>query len=116
MGSKMPRYCLFGDTVNTASRMESNGKPLKIHISKSTKAVLDILGGYEMEERGYVEMKVGLTWKLSGFAYILIINRIKHIDVLVNMMHAFTIFMYVYVYIITSYIHVYRLCSIQSCI
>lgn len=37
--------------------MESNGEPLKIHISQSTKTILDKFGTFDVTERGLVSMK-----------------------------------------------------------
>jgi class 3 adenylate cyclase len=55
IGTKKYLYDLWGDTVNTASRMESHGVPGEIQM---TQATADALGkDYEVAERGEIPVK-----------------------------------------------------------
>lgn len=69
IGRKKFIYDLWGDTVNTASRMEAFGLPGKIHISSQTKGLLG--SSFACESRGEIEIKgKGLmeTFLLHGYA------------------------------------------------
>jgi class 3 adenylate cyclase len=55
IGRKKFIYDLWGDTVNTASRMESHGVPGRIHVTETTFQYLR--DEFELESRGTMEIK-----------------------------------------------------------
>eukprot|EP00794_Sanderia_malayensis_P017077 gene17077-18798_t len=68
IGQTTLQYCLFGNTVNISSRMQSTGQPMRIHLSKVTNRELE---GTDMktEYRGQMPIKgVGIldTYWLIG--------------------------------------------------
>ena len=91
VGLQMPRFCLFGDTVNTASRTESTGQAGRVHVSEQCAHLLSAHGGYELLERedrvvakGKGEM---VTFFLEGGpgAYGFVVrNHEEEVDTVVN--------------------------------
>ncbi|KAJ3140821.1 Guanylate cyclase 2G [Physocladia obscura] len=56
LGDSNPHWCIVGDAVNTASRMESTSKPMKIHISENTyKLIKD--KGFKLEGPDVMNIK-----------------------------------------------------------
>ena len=55
IGRKRFLYDLWGDAVNTASRMESHGAPGRIQITRATYELL--AGEFECEPRGTIAVK-----------------------------------------------------------
>jgi len=59
VGVTNPRYCVFGDTVNTTARHENTGEPGRVHCSLTT--MIELQGraeeNFRLISRGMVEMK-----------------------------------------------------------
>jgi len=67
IGNNKLFYDVLGETVNTASRMESHGEPGRIQVT--VPAYEELKGDYKFEERGVVNVKgMGAveTWWLNG--------------------------------------------------
>lgn len=71
IGTKKFIYDLWGDTVNTASRMESSGIPGRIQVTETTMKLLETQ--FEFEPRGPVEIK----GKGSMETYLLVRQKVE---------------------------------------
>ena len=57
VGVKKFQYDIWGDTVNTASRMESHGEVSKVNVSDMTYQILKDNEKFSFENRGMIEVK-----------------------------------------------------------
>jgi len=67
IGKRLYVYDVWGDAVNTASRMESHGVAGRVQVSESTRRLLG--DAFELEERGALEVEgqgAVQTWFVAG--------------------------------------------------
>ena len=57
IGDITPRWSLFGDTVNVASRMETTSLPGRIHMTATTAAQIKV---HAPELKGHIERRLGI--------------------------------------------------------
>ena len=60
VGSRIPNYCVMSDTANLARIIEKRGEGMRIHVSATSKNLLDQVGGFRCEYRGLLDLGVSL--------------------------------------------------------
>ncbi|EKX50455.1 hypothetical protein GUITHDRAFT_51586, partial [Guillardia theta CCMP2712] len=67
LGSAVPKYSFFGDTVNTASRMESTGEAGKLQVTEETRNLLEqSKSKFTIIERMHANGQAGVLVKGKG--------------------------------------------------
>uniref|UniRef100_H2Z229 guanylate cyclase n=1 Tax=Ciona savignyi TaxID=51511 RepID=H2Z229_CIOSA len=71
VGTRMPRYCLFGNNVTLANKFESHSESGKIYVSPTTYSFLEKDSGFKMTPRTRDELPAGFPESIPGCGYFL---------------------------------------------